>query len=78
MWAAEKGHADFVRLLLDAGADTNATTDVRASAGGGVGWRWRTSAVFDFALGHLCRVVTVLAGCYARKRAICTSVFSLC
>jgi hypothetical protein len=36
MKAAEKGHADFARLLLDAGADTEAKTNVRASAGAGV------------------------------------------
>ncbi len=32
MWAAEKGHADCARLLLDAGADTNITTSVRRTA----------------------------------------------
>ena len=31
--AAEEGHADCVRLLLDAGADKNAKDNVRASAG---------------------------------------------
>ena len=31
--AALKGHTDCVRLLLDAGADTNATDRVRARAG---------------------------------------------
>ena len=39
MCSAEKGHADCMRLLLDAGADKEAKTDVLASAGwvGGVG-----------------------------------------
>jgi ankyrin repeat protein len=32
IWAAEKGHTDCARLLLDAGADTNAKGDVRARA----------------------------------------------
>ncbi len=31
MWAAEKGRAECVRLLLDAGADKDAKTNVRAS-----------------------------------------------
>ncbi len=31
--AAMKGHADCARLLLEAGADTNAKANVRASAG---------------------------------------------
>jgi hypothetical protein len=31
MRAAEKGHADCVRLLLDAGADKNARNNVRLS-----------------------------------------------
>ena len=31
--AAENGHADCARLLLDAGADTEATTNVRATCG---------------------------------------------
>ena len=34
--AAINGHAECARLLLDAGADTNAKDMVRASAGGGV------------------------------------------
>jgi hypothetical protein len=38
MNAASGGHADCARLLLDAGADKNATDNVRASAGVGV-WR---------------------------------------
>jgi hypothetical protein len=29
IWAAAYGHADCARLLIDAGADTEATTDVR-------------------------------------------------
>ena len=29
MWAAEKGHADCVRLLLNAGADQDAKNNVR-------------------------------------------------
>ncbi len=33
--AAEKGHADCARLLLDAGADKSATEKVLASAGRG-------------------------------------------
>ena len=33
IWAAERGHADCVRLLLDAGADKNVKTEVRARAG---------------------------------------------
>jgi hypothetical protein len=33
IWAAEKGHADCARLLLDAGADKNAKTNVRACVG---------------------------------------------
>ena len=32
-WAAMHGKTDCARLLLDAGADTNATDEVRASAG---------------------------------------------
>ncbi len=28
-WAAAKGHADCMRLLIDAGADTEAQCDVR-------------------------------------------------
>ena len=36
IWAAEKGHSDCARLLLDAGADKNAKCNVRASAGVGV------------------------------------------
>ncbi len=32
MCAAENGHADCVRLMLDAGADKNAVDEVRASA----------------------------------------------
>ena len=32
MCAAHKGHTDCVRLLLDAGADTNAKMNVRVSA----------------------------------------------
>jgi hypothetical protein len=31
--AAREGHSDCVRVLLDAGADKNATDKVRASAG---------------------------------------------
>ena len=45
--AAGGGHSDCVRLLLDAGADKNATDEVRAGAGGGVWgvargrwWKW--------------------------------------
>ena len=34
--AAGNGHAECVRLLLDAGADTNAKDEVRAHAGTGV------------------------------------------
>jgi hypothetical protein len=34
--AATAGHTDFMHLLLAAGADTNATDEVRASAGDGV------------------------------------------
>jgi hypothetical protein len=73
------GHADCARLLLDAGADTEAKDKVRASAG----W-WRALALeskfcfFDVACGRLWRVMPVLAGCDARKRAICTFVFSVC
>ncbi len=33
MFAAQYGHADCARLLLDAGADTNAQDKVRARAG---------------------------------------------
>ena len=33
--ASQAGHADCARLLLDAGADKEATDVVRASAGGG-------------------------------------------
>ena len=36
IYAAERGHADCARLLLDAGAHTKAKNKVRASAGGGV------------------------------------------
>ena len=32
-WAVAKGHAECVRLLLDAGADKNARSKVRAGAG---------------------------------------------
>ena len=44
--AAESGHVDCTRLLLDAGADKDAKNNVRASANGGVRgivelrWRW--------------------------------------
>ncbi len=40
--AAENGHADCARLLLDAGADKNAKTNVRARAhcGGACGALW--------------------------------------
>ncbi len=34
--AARWGHADCARLLLDAGADKEVKSDVRASAGDGV------------------------------------------
>jgi ankyrin repeat protein len=34
IWAARYGYAECVRLLLDAGADKNAKTDVRASRSG--------------------------------------------
>ncbi len=37
IWAAAKGHADCVRLLLDAGADKEAKCKVRASAVARVG-----------------------------------------
>ena len=33
IWTALNGKADCARLLLDAGADTNATNEARASAG---------------------------------------------
>ncbi len=33
IWAAHNGRADCVRLLLDAGAEKNATNNVRATAG---------------------------------------------
>ena len=36
MLAAGNGRVDCVRLLLDAGADTNATTNVRATSVWGV------------------------------------------
>ena len=32
LWAAENGRMDCARLLLDAGADKNAKSNVRASA----------------------------------------------
>ena len=38
IYAAAEGHADCVRLLLDAGADKDAKDQVRAS--GRVVWRW--------------------------------------
>jgi ankyrin repeat protein len=44
MFAAEKGHVDCVRLLLDAGADKEAKNEVRASAGvvcGALLWSWK-------------------------------------
>ncbi len=43
--AAMKGHADCARLLLDAGADTEANDEVRASAGVGVRVLWYGAAV---------------------------------
>ncbi len=44
MYAAEKGHADCARLLLNAGAYKNATDEVRASAGCGM---WTRLGVRD-------------------------------
>ena len=46
IWAAEKGRADCVRLLIDAGADTNATAKVRASRFGRVCGLWRVQCRF--------------------------------
>ena len=31
MWAAERGHADCVQLLIDAGADKDVRNEVRVS-----------------------------------------------
>ncbi len=39
IWAAEKGHADCARLLLDSGADKEAKDKVRATSAGVRGWR---------------------------------------
>ncbi len=61
--AAGSGHADCARLLLDAGADKEATDKVRAS--GGV-----CGAV------ALMRVVMELTGCYLNKFVIFTFDFS--
>ena len=60
--AGYNGHADCVRLLLDAGADKNAKANVRASAGWGwrVGGVWEMSAVFRFCVGAFLRAMMVL------------------
>ncbi len=39
--AGFSGRVDCARLLLDAGADSNAKDNVRASAGGGVRGVWK-------------------------------------
>ncbi len=62
IWAAEKGRADCVRLLLDAGADKNAQTKVRAS-------RFCGRAVLPVVVDVATRVY------YLTKQAICISVF---
>jgi hypothetical protein len=57
IWAAKSGHADLVRLLLDAGVDKNAKDDVRLGGGAtGLVWifgldLWLGSLAWVFGLG---------------------------
>ena len=61
MFAAENGHADCARLLLDAGADKVAKDNVRASAG--------------VACGAVGEGETVAMDWSVRRRVICWYVF---
>ena len=64
IYAAVKGRADCARLLLDAGADTNAMSKVRARGGAMGGLR-----------GGMMMMLIIKVGCGVGKCAICLSVF---
>ena len=71
--AAVTGYADCARLLLDAGADKNATDQVRARAG-----RWYGGGNVECCMRAFSCVATVWTGCDLNKFAICLSVFEFC
>jgi hypothetical protein len=70
IWAAKSGHADLVRLLLDAGVDKNAKDDVRFGATGLV-WVFGLTLWFGDDGKHL-RIVTIICcnSVYIRLHAI--------